>query len=181
MPEAKSHTLVLVHPGSLCGSATSALGRWEASCAREAVLDEVSQHEGNLIVIDGFLSDELSYEENHLINEALTLQKQGGHTAMRIWGCDAGEDPFPGWKGCGEGDLIFDGQSEAAISISNKIAETVIEVTGAWAREDLSSGCATSVLMALRELLPGDAVDFSDTVLHEPDDEPESDMTFEST
>lgn len=164
--------LVLVHPGSLCGSARMMIGKMEADSARQDILQEVSDHLGPLIVIDGFLSDELSTEEEDLIREALDKNAASGHLSLRLWGCDAGERPYPTWMPYGgsmEG-TIFEGQEEAASAIAPRLADHSILVTGAWATEDLSSGCASSVLVALRDALGGAAeVEHSYNVVYEPD------------
>jgi len=87
--------LVLVHPGSMCGSARMFLGKSEADGARNAVLGEVAAHTGPIVVIDGFLSDELTSSEQAIIEEALSSNAEAGHLALRLWGCDAGEAPYP--------------------------------------------------------------------------------------
>ena len=53
-----SPLLILVHPGSLCGSADMNLCD-EADAAREAVIDELNGWSGSILVLDGWLSDEL--------------------------------------------------------------------------------------------------------------------------
>jgi len=163
--------LVLVHPGSLCGSARMAIGKQEANAIRENILEEVARHNGPLVVIDGFLSDELSFHENSLINEALVENAAEGHLALRLWGCDAGEDTYSGWTSYGAPmeEAVFDGQEQAAKMIAARLADHRIVITGAWATDDLSTGCATSVLVALREALGGQAeVVYSSNVLYEP-------------
>lgn len=164
--------LVLVHAGSLCGSARIFIGKQEADSARHAVLQEVADHRGPLIVIDGFLSDELSSHEQALIDEALAENAASGHLALRLWGCDAGESPYPSWApfGASMEGAVFEGQEEAATAIAPRLADHRILVTGAWATEDLSTGCASSVLVALREALGSAAeIEHSDHVVYEPD------------
>lgn len=163
--------LVLVHPGSMCGSARMFLGKSEADSARNAVLGEVAAHVGPIIVIDGFLSDELTWSEQTVIEDALTSNAEAGHLALRLWGCDAGESPYPSWPpfGASMEGAIFEGQEEAAKAIAPRLADHRIIVTGAWATEDLSTGCASSVLVAMREALGGAAeVEHSDNVIYEP-------------
>jgi len=133
-------------------------------------------HEGGLIVIDGFLSDELSAAENAVIIEALERNGREGHLALRVWGCDAGETPPAEWTSFGltNRQAVFDGQEEAAAELSFLIDTPHVEVTGAWARDDLTSGCATSVLLALREMM-GDrsTITMSPCALREPDETPD--------
>jgi hypothetical protein len=156
------------------GSARASLGRAAADAAREEVLHEVATHTGDLIVIDGFLSDELSDQEAEIIETSLIENEAEGHLALRVWGCDAGEDPYLYWRGFGlEGrHATFDGQEEAAKAVSEMIQDGDVVITGAWVRDDLSSGCATSVMLALKEVL-GERCDvtMSDCALREPDEE----------
>ena len=152
----KTKALVLVHPGSMCGSAEMQIGRDRATELRKAVLKEVSEHTGPLVVIDGFLSDELFPEEDALIMEALQRNAEQGHFARRFWGCDGGEEPFDAWESFGADDgeqTEFEGQEAAAETFAHHLAHTEIRVSGAWATDDLSSGCATSVMIVLREQL----------------------------
>lgn len=169
-------TLILVHPGSLCGSARSMLGKFEADAARDEILHEVSHHEGPLIIIDGSFSDELSRAENELIESSLARNEALGHLALRIWGCDAGEPPYTGWKSTGLMDrhAVFDGQEEAARAIAEILDCDMILITGAWATENGSSGCVCSVRDALLEVLGKDMdIRISGTALMEPVDDPE--------
>lgn len=165
-------TLILVHPGSLCGSARSILGRLDANAARDEILFEVSQHQGDLVVIDGSLSDELSRGENETIEASLARVEADGHLALRIWGCDSGEAPYIGWKATGlQGrHAVFDGQEEAAAAIADILGSGEISVTGAWATQDGSTGCVCSVRDALVDTL-GDigCITISETALMEPD------------
>lgn len=52
--------LVLVHPGSACGSADFNLGSSEASDARSRLANDLALWHGDIIVMDGFLSDEIA-------------------------------------------------------------------------------------------------------------------------
>lgn len=165
--------LVLVHPGSLCGSAAAQLGKMDARAAREEILMEVAQHEGGLLVIDGCLSDELSQDEQQMIEAALDRAAARGALAARLWGCDAGEEPFDAWRGraLADGTSITDHQDTAAAAAAVHISAPEIIVTGAWATPDHSSGCASSVLLALREALGEKAVvRMSPSALEEPDE-----------
>ncbi|NDV52952.1 hypothetical protein [Salipiger sp. PrR003] len=181
----KAKALVLVHPGSMCGSAAMQIGRGRANELRKAVLKEVSEHSGPLVVIDGFLSGELSPQENDLIMEALQRNAEQGHFARRFWGCDGGEEPFAAWESFGalEGEQVeFEEQQAAAEAFASHLAHTEIRVSGAWATDDLSSGCATSVLIVLREQLGENVlVRHSLYAFYEPvdtfEDDPEPDFS----
>ncbi len=173
-------TLIIVHPGSMYGSAEASLGKKMAREEREMVLYEISTHEGDIIVIDGCFSDEIPRSDNEIIETALARVEAGGALALRLWGCDAGEKPHVGWKHCGpvRDRAIFEGQEAAADWFSTLLKKPVI-VSGAWARSDLESGCATSVLEVVRSQRPDLRTDFSDHVIFEEDDpfrEPENEF-----
>ncbi|MFX4299989.1 hypothetical protein [Pseudosulfitobacter pseudonitzschiae] len=173
-------TLILVHPGSLCGSARAMLGKYDADAAREEILYQVSHHHGPLVVIDGSFSDELSRAENELIETSLARNEALGYLALRIWGCDAGDAPYIGWKPTGlmGKHAVFDGQEEAACSIADLIDTPIIEITGAWATEDRSSGCVCSVHDALVSVHgPARDIRVSDMALMEPGNYPEDSFT----
>ena len=182
VPEELPEALVLVHAGSLCGSARMQLGRPEADAARAEILDEVASHEGPLVIIDGSMSDEISPHENTLMEAALARNAEAGHLSLRMWGCDEGVGPYPEWTpfgGSREG-LSFGGQVEAAEAVAPRLADNAITVTGAWATEDLSSGCASSVVTALRAALgPGAIIEHSPCVLYEPEEELEESLSGE--
>jgi len=155
-----TETLILVHPGSMCGSARMQLGKREADMARADVLERVACHKGALLVIDGALSDELSPAENALIDAALRRTAEAGHLSGRIWGCDSGEAPFPAWSGSrsDEGRLIFEGQEPAATDLAPVLPVGPILVTGAWAGSNEDDGCVNSVANAVRAVLGREAM-----------------------
>lgn len=170
-------TLVLVHPGSLFGSANSTVGYEIAERCRERIYAQLLNHRGPLIVIDGFLSDEIGEGFNDAIftglaNAIRTAQDHGlqnDMAAVRAWGCDAGEDPFDGWEhfgNQGEG-LEFECQNAAAEYLYQYITTDEIEVTGAWATEDGNGGCVNGVAEILRDGLPDAKVKISETALFE--------------
>lgn len=166
-------TLILVHPGSMCGSARMQMGRLEADAAREEVLDRVRSHDGPLFVIDGALSDELSPSENALIEAALIRSEENGHRAGRVWGCDSGESPFPGWAGrrTDGGPLVFDGQEAAAEALAPSLPSGPILATGAWAGSNADQGCVNSVANAIRSVLGREArVGIDETALMMPEE-----------
>lgn len=51
--------LILVHPGSLCGSANFNLGQQDARVVRKLVIEDLQCWRGSVLVLDGELSDEL--------------------------------------------------------------------------------------------------------------------------
>jgi GNAT superfamily N-acetyltransferase/sugar phosphate isomerase/epimerase len=169
------NTLVVVHPGSLCGSAIANVGRLEADGARSEILHQIADHRGSIVVIDCTLSDEIAPHENAAIEEAISRAQASGQAGFRIWGCDAGEPPYLDWKprGISEGRAVFDSQEEAAKFILRHLPKAGIEVTGAWATPDHSSGCASSVFKTLEKAADVGLVTMSPTALEEPEFQPE--------
>lgn len=136
---------ILVHPGSLAAHG--------GSDAIEDVVREFERHDGPLVVIDGLLSDKLAPFEDRL-GRALEAAEAKGEIALRLWGCDSGEPPFPGWRGYASSgaavDLVHADQEEAAGRIAPLLRSRDAVLTGAWATHDDSSGCVNSVSRAMR-------------------------------
>lgn len=138
--------LVLVHPGSACGSANYNLGRTEARCARESLVHCLDDHAGGLIVIDGDFSDELpDYPDlNQAIHKAIQRATDAGQVALRVMG-DDGQD--------------FN-QTRAIASVLEAhpdLKSHPFIVTGAWYEaptpdDTEPGGCVGSVLTALATL-----------------------------
>lgn len=154
--------LIVVHPGSMYGSATFNLGRVAAQAAREKVMHLIDTHEGGLVIIDGALSDEIHTLDEQRILSALERAEANGHLALRVWGDDGGEAPFDTWEGFSsvpEGlrkpEMVFDDQSEAAEKIDFLFdCAFTLQVTGAWASPDLEGeGCVNSVALRLHRRL----------------------------
>lgn len=184
----KHHLMVLVHPGSMVGSARQHLGRREADEARADVLWEVDAHHGPILVIDGALSDELNATDDALITASLARAREAGFTALRVWGDDGGDAPFARWNGQGDpaAGLVFDGQEAAVAALlaaGDLETHTLsrITVTGAWAGADADAGCVGSVAKVLRDTLPATiCTEISDRALRMDDDpEPEVDDGYE--
>ena len=90
--------LVVVHPGSCCGSADMNLGRYDAQACRDGLIALLERHSGPILVVDGELSDELegdfgSYGRlGKAIRDAVERAAASGYHAQRIYGPDD-EDP----------------------------------------------------------------------------------------
>jgi len=112
--------LVIVHPGSCCGSADMNLGRYEAGALRDYLADTVNAWRGPVLVIDGNLSDELAqtaYESlGRAIKNALRRAKYAKLPAKREWGCD---DCGPGSSGATVA-LIKNGVMHLATTLSSR-------------------------------------------------------------
>lgn len=173
-------TLIVVHPGSLFGSAEFTAGKSKARAYRSQIMDEISNHQGNLIVIDGFLSDEIheDFEDaielglSNAISNAARAGTLNSCSALRLWGCDAGESPFDEWRGFGSctQPQVFKGQEEAAEFLTDRLVADEIVVTGAWATLHGRWGCVNSVADVFRSKRPGTSVRISEHALYEGDE-----------
>lgn len=173
-------TLVLVHPGSMYGSAAFSLGRDTARTCRENALAQVCAHAGAFIIIDGALSDEIPIRDQQMLCDCLSAAAARGHLALRLWGDDGEERPFRGWSGVlsqklpADFEAVYDDQVAAANAFAGQSRGNWIEVTGAWASAG-KGGCVNSVAIALRRTLPSVLVTVSATAVFEPDEEPAED------
>ena len=137
--------LVIVHPGSACGSAEANLGRDCADYQRLEMQATVADWDGAVVVIDGDLSDELdgwrgSWKEwGQTVAKAVERAKDNGLLSLRVMGNDASE--------YNQQDAIRDVVKDHGLTPAN----TVITLTGAWV-EDSGDGCVHSVREVLEEL-----------------------------
>lgn len=129
--------LVLVHPASACGSAEFSLGRGEARLARTALLQELRQWRGGIVVIDGDFSEELATVPifNGAIDDCLARARDAGVVSARIDGPPAiFEERFAQWlmsqPGRGQG--------------SNFV------VSGVWFHPKDGGGCVGAIYDVLR-------------------------------
>eukprot|EP00919_Chromeraceae_sp_WS-2016_P023762 GHVR01056358.1.p1 GENE.GHVR01056358.1~~GHVR01056358.1.p1 ORF type:complete len:104 (-),score=6.46 GHVR01056358.1:6-317(-) len=94
-----------------------------------------------------------------------------GDYVIRMWGCDGGERPYPGWKGYSSPgaaiDLIHSDQEEAAKFIAPLVRARNAILSGAWATHDGSSGCVNSVVAALKRAGWPGSFSISRTALYE--------------
>jgi hypothetical protein len=128
--------LILVHPGSLCGSADMNLGRFEASAAREEIAFELDQWKGGLVVLDGMFSDELP--DYPVINDAIEECLDRCSTSPITTRLEA-DDPD---------------HAQIALDYLRKHempTDTKIVITGAWYEPDWSCGCVNLTFAALKK------------------------------
>lgn len=142
--------LVVVHPGSLCGSADFNVGVDAAAKARQALIQEIQLATGaGVIVLDGDLSDELNLRQyadlDGAITRGLERAQNQGLISSRVWG----DDP----------DQV-DRIREAVESMAPADRVREFLVTGAWYYEpdpggpdaSCGEGCVGSVVAELRRL-----------------------------
>lgn len=125
--------LILVHPGSACGSADFTLGRDNARDARMDLSEKLGDWSGNLLVVDGSLSTELATWPmfGGQIKQALAAAKSSGFFSGRIFACDDETENWP--------EVVA-----AALKQAGLPSETPVEVTGAWFFEDDTAGCVNA-------------------------------------
>lgn len=136
-PVKKKSFLVIVHPGSACGSADFNIGKTSARAYREHMEGEIDARTQPVLVIDGELSAELkdeSYSDlGRSITSAVRRARRGGMIGQRIWGCDNvppnHHETVPEW-------IKKSGLNPA---------EWYIELTGAWYDPSDESGCVNAV------------------------------------
>lgn len=126
--------MILVHPGSACGSADFNLGD-DAAPLRDELAREIMGWKDDLLVIDGELSDELaSYA---LLGIALeSAEDVHGRTMERKTACDFTSDDWTGEITRHFETRWPDGPHD-------------ILITGAWV-EDEGGGCVNAVAQSLR-------------------------------
>ena len=134
----KEAVLVLVHPGSACGSADFNLGTAAAQAARGALITELDEWSGGIVVIDGGLSDEIAVHPSfdRAINACLARARSSGLTANRV----AGDDPEQ-----------VDRIREFAEGGAGTRAQS-FTVSGAWYHSVDGTGCVGSVVVELQRL-----------------------------
>ena len=158
------HTLVVVHPGSVWASWAAEVDPEVFSDVTDALMRDIAEA-SEVVVIDGFLSDrtDIAFER------AVMAAEISGTVVHRLWGCDAGEAPFPGWQGRGPlGGEVFAGQREAARAVSALLRGRDVMVTGAWANRTSDDGCVNCVRDVLREAMPSARVRISANAAFEP-------------
>ena len=153
--------LIVVHPGSALGSADFNLGRPDARAAREALIQELDQWEGPLLIIHGTLSDELyRYPQlNQALRGTQARNAQNGFAAHERYGCD---------------ENASNANQEAAIQawVAQEQWDphtTLFRVTGAWYHPEDGGGCVGSVIDRLKAL--GYRTEVSPSVVKMPCDE----------
>ena len=153
--------LVVVHPGSACGSADFNLGRFDARAGREGLIREFDNWNGGIIILSGALDDELpSYPSlNTALNGALDRAKATGKVALRV----KAHDPT-------QATVI----KRLLKSEKNRGSEYII--TGAW-HYDNDGGCVGDTYKAIRSL--GLKATISEMALSDDDDVEDDDEEYE--
>lgn len=127
--------LILVHPGSACGSATFSLGEDEAEKARRTLEADIARWTGHVMVVHGELSDELS--DYPALAEAIRACRlrcaSHGFLVREIMACALSDED---WDGIVQ---------EALLKLKQEIPGALeASITGAWKSLD-DSGCVNTV------------------------------------
>jgi len=147
--------LIIVHPGSACGSADFNLGADLGQAARAALADEISGWTGPVLVIDGALSDELELDPlGDVIEAALSRAAAARTVSSRIFACD---DETEDWPAVVAKHLQDDRYPDDLHAV----------VTGAWYFEDGSSGCVNAVCEVMRAR--GSTAEVAPSALRDPE------------
>lgn len=135
--------LVLVHPGSACGSTDMSLGLSTGAAERQGLIQDLnSQSPQALVILEGLFNNELSWPKYLDLGQAITslttrTKDAGGQVFRRT-----APDPTQ------------------MLVIRRLVSEQkwhpshiTFDLTGAWTNsEDPGSGCVNSVALALRKM-----------------------------
>jgi hypothetical protein len=134
----KAPILVIVHPGSACGSADFQIGKYDAEAARDGLRHQLDRWNGGVIVLEGEFDDELSDSwYSHLgesLSAVLARAKASGQVSLKRKASDPDQV-----------SVIKNILKESTCSSDRFV------VTGAWAYAD-GTGCVYSVLEALNSI-----------------------------
>lgn len=133
----RSPILVVVHPGSACGSANYNIGFDAANAARIEMTTLLNEWNGGIIVLDGEFSDELPRFPMfaNAIRSAVRRARRAGELAVR----EMADDP----------DQVG---TIKAIAATHDLTRSRVLVTGAWYDPSDESGCVNSVIRALDDI-----------------------------
>ena len=140
--------MVLVHPGSACGSLDFHHGGQMANEERRILAQRLRTWNGPLIVVDSDLSDEIAARPDlhDAIEGALDRGRAQGHHVARVPCMDEDED----WVRPSADAVLLSGVTSAI-------------VTGAWYHPEDDGGCVNAVYDELRSR--GMAVDVDDSAI----------------
>lgn len=122
--------LVVVHPGSACGSADFNLGLIPASQYRDRMARTIHDWDGEIVVVDGVQSSEIPVYAQ--ISLALENAKERVSGFRRIEACWSDDD----WQ-----NRVYEEMGDGA---GRKAL-----VTGAWYHREDDGGCVNAVLEVL--------------------------------
>jgi hypothetical protein len=131
--------MIVVHPGSCCGSANANLGKSQASGDRDYLAQDIASWSGGILVVDGEMSDELSYYNlGPAIDHALVKAQSSHYISGRVFACDETMDD---WPAVVLAEVQRLGLTPQACSFA---------ITGAWYDPSNRSGCVNATYDVLR-------------------------------
>ncbi len=120
--------LIVIHPGSACGSADFNLGYVEAARTREALAQTIHNWDGPMVIIDGELSGEL--EKDAVIGLAIENAICSNRATRIPW------KDTSAW-------------AEHAAQTIKELTNGPVSLTGAWYEDEGHMGCVNAVEDAL--------------------------------
>lgn len=138
--------LIIVHPGSCCGSVDHNLGKYAGRAYREGVVNDIEGWNGAILIVDSEASEECENSWYGNIGRAMTnaihRAETQGFPAARVFGDD---DLTPNWVGK---------VTQAVRDMGFNAADRIV-ITGAWVGTEEGfgedSGCVTAVFNALQQ------------------------------
>lgn len=122
MKKEENTALVVVHPGSACGSADFNLGLEEGAQARHALARTLHDWKGPVVIVDGELSTDLEHYPQ--IGIAIDNLLDQANESIRIYAC-----------------ATQDGWAENATRAVMDLGYAGAALTGAWHHPEDRSGC----------------------------------------
>ena len=175
--EVKLKTLVVVHPASLMSNAEHWICPEILSTCRTNICNQIRAHEGNIIILesnypfepDELLEDALQTGLENAVGVATDYGCLNPASALRIWGADEQTPPFGQYTGSGSWYIprVYTRQQRISSFLCNHLQTDDIEITGAWATLDDSTGCVNAVAKSFRLGMPNVKVRISETALFE--------------
>ena len=136
----KQEILVVVHPGSACGSADFNLGNQLAGQCRRMLISDIAVWNGGIIILDGKLSSELNQPKYRNLGQVLRDSLSRAKTAKQIAIRRMADDP--------EQMRIM---RQIVVEKNFSPENTRFQLTGAWIHSSDGGGCVNSVADVLRQ------------------------------
>ena len=144
MDATKAQILVIVHPGSACGSADMNLDLDAADQARGGLMEDIDFWKGGVVVIDGEFSDELERSKYSDLGKSIVDALARARAAGLISHREFGDDNVAPHQDTAVRKVI------RKFKLSPETAE--ISLTGCWRHPDEeNTGCVNGVRDDFRE------------------------------
>ncbi len=136
----RREVMVVVHPGSACGSADFNMGEAQARECRARLVGDLDAWSGAVAVVDGSLSEELGDRRYRGLGAAVdaALARAGAERAT-VWACD-------------EEGLTERAAGLVAEALGLATERDVVALTGAWYDPVRGHGCVNAVMEGFEAL-----------------------------